>query len=106
MWMARRPKYEIGHRTVLTSAFYSRRGPEGRPEGFCARFAGCGHVETDRDKLVALVESGVRDWILSSICLSSSTFITMVATLSFSACSERAGWVEFSSGLRDSPSPA
>ena len=104
--MARRSKLEIEQRTVLTSAFYSRRGPEGRPEGFGARFAGCGHVETYRDKLMALVESGVRYWILSSICLSSSTFITMVATLSFSACSERAGWVEFSSGFRDSPSPA
>ena len=91
---------------MLTSAFNSRRGPERRPERFCARFAGCGHVETDRDKLVALVKSGVGDWILSSICLSNSTFITMVATLSFSACSERAGWVEFSSGFRDSPSPA
>ena len=106
--MARRSKLEIEQRTVLTSAFYSRWGPEGRPEGFCARFAGCGHMETYRDKLVALgvVESDVGDWMLSSICLSSSTFITMVATLSFSACSERAGWVEFSSGFRDSPSPA
>ena len=64
-------------------------------------------MEADCHKLVALEREKTAFYnIDQTFVILYGTFITMVATLSFSACSERAGWVEFSSGFLDSPSPA